>query len=182
MMDAIATLIQRLCACGFLCGVALSLVKHSGQEGILRLCCACLMVVVLFTSLPSLRLETPALGRAEPFAAPGRRGDGTVFGIPKDPDLPGSRSLSGAADRTDGDHLYLLPFLGEIGEDRVFSIRQVTIRSGALLGSQKEAIEQLCRQSLGIGAEQIVWKGEDGDAQDEVGHAGSIRGATWRAV
>ena len=62
--------------------------------------------------------------------------------------------------------------LGEIGEDRVFSIRQVTIRSGALLGPQKEAIEQLCRQSLGIGAEQIVWKGEDGDAQDEVGHAG----------
>ena len=45
MMDAIATLIQRLCACGLLCGVALSLVKHSGQEGILRLCCACLMVV-----------------------------------------------------------------------------------------------------------------------------------------
>lgn len=171
MMDAIATLIQRLCACGLLCGVALSLVKHSGQEGILRLCCACLMVVVLFTSLPSLQLETPDWDKQSPLQ---RQADEAM-----------EQSLEyQKAQICQGAEAYLeqqteqmgitctVTVLGEIGEDRVFSIRQVTIRSGALLGSQKEAIEQLCRQSLGIGAEQIVWKGEDGDAQDEVGHAG----------
>ncbi len=57
MLETIGQLAQRLCACGLLSALVLSLVRDSGQQAILRLCCASLTVIVVFTSLPSLRFS-----------------------------------------------------------------------------------------------------------------------------
>ncbi len=66
MLEGIGLLAQRLCACGLLCALAMALVKDSGQQAVVRLCCASLTVIVVFTALPSLRLnpgESQALRR-----------------------------------------------------------------------------------------------------------------------
>lgn len=55
MIESIALVLRRLCACGLLCGVALTLVKDGSQQMLLRLCCACLMVITLFTTMPQMR-------------------------------------------------------------------------------------------------------------------------------
>lgn len=57
MLESIGLLGRRLCACGLLSALALALTRDSGQQAILRLCCASLTVVVVFTGLPSLRLD-----------------------------------------------------------------------------------------------------------------------------
>ena len=56
MLEGMGLLAQRLCACGLLCALAMALVKDSGQQAVVRLCCASLTVIVVFTALPSLRL------------------------------------------------------------------------------------------------------------------------------
>ena len=55
-MTALRTLLLRLTACGLFCGFVLTLGEKSGQKEILRFSCACLMVVVLLSSLRGMRL------------------------------------------------------------------------------------------------------------------------------
>lgn len=57
MIEGISQMAQRLCACGLLSALALALTRDSGQQAILRLCCASLTIIVVFTSLPSLRID-----------------------------------------------------------------------------------------------------------------------------
>lgn len=64
MLEGIGLLARRLCACGLLCALAMALVKDSGQQAVVRLCCASLTVIAVFTALPSLRLS---LGEGQSF-------------------------------------------------------------------------------------------------------------------
>lgn len=55
MIDQIVLLFRRLCLCGFLTAAVMALAKETGQKEILRLCCVCLTIVMLFRSFPMIR-------------------------------------------------------------------------------------------------------------------------------
>ena len=172
MMDAIATLIQRLCACGLLCGVALSLVKHSGQEGILRLCCACLMVITIFGALPQMKTEVDwSFPQKETMEQAAQRGLEEGWESQKE-------LICTQAEEYLESHAMDLGIScravveGEIDEEGVFSVKKAEILPAASLSAQeKETLRRLAEESLGLAGEQvIIGEGEGhGEEMDDAG-------------
>lgn len=161
MMDAILLLVRRLCVCGLLSGVALTLVKDSGHEAIMRLCCASLLVVVLFTSLPGIRLSVPDMPQREAMQ---RQADDAVAQAAAsqcDAICRGAENYVRSQAAAQG-IACTVTVEGALDEDHVFAVESVQV-GGTQTAGQRQALRQLAREALGVGEEQVQFTGECAD-------------------
>lgn len=161
MIDAIVMLVRRLCVCGLLSGVALTLVKDSGHEAIMRLCCASLLVVVLFTSLPGMRLTAPELPQRDALQ---RQADEAVAQAAQDQCsavCQGAEAYITSQAKAQGIEC-TVRVEGNLAPDNAFAVERVTI-VGALGSGQQQALRQLAREALGVEDEQVAFTGEGTD-------------------
>ena len=161
MLEGIGLLAQRLCACGLLCALAMALVKDSGQQAVVRLCCASLTVIVVFTALPSLRLN---LGESQAL----RRQMEAEAQLALEQSAESQRQAA-----CQGVEAYLAAALGvrcqvsaqaRLEEGNLFCLERVEYRAEApLTSAQRQGLLQAARQ-LGLTEDQTtIWEGE----QDE---------------
>lgn len=161
MIDTVVLLVRRLCVCGLLSGVALTLVKDSGHEAIMRLCCASLLVVVLFTSLPGIRLTAPGLPQREAMQ---QQADQAMSQAAQDQCsavCQGAEAYITSQAKAQG-ILCTARVEGRLADGNSFAVEQVTI-GGALGSGQRQAIRQLAREALGVEDGQVVFTGEGAD-------------------
>lgn len=160
MMEGIGLLARRLCACGLLSALALALVRDSGQQAILRLCCASLTVVVLFTALPALR---PGQGRGQP--ARRQMELQTRQALAQSAEQQRQAACQGVEGYLEGQARLLglecrVSARARLEEGNVFRLEQVEYRLNQPVSSrQRQGLLEAAGQ-LGLKAEQVLfWEG-----------------------
>lgn len=56
-MESIFILLRRVCVCGLFSAIIMALARETGQKEIVRLCCACAMIISIFSPLPRNNAE-----------------------------------------------------------------------------------------------------------------------------
>ncbi len=172
MMENILFLARRLFLCGMLSALGMTLVKGSSQENTMRLCCACLMVITIFSSLPRMKTGMDwSLPQKETMEQAAQKGLEEGWESQKElictqaEEYLESHALDmGIACRAVVE--------GEIDEEGVFSVKKAEILPMASLSAQEqETLRRLAEESLGLAGEQVViGEGEGyGEEMDDAG-------------